>query len=63
MAIRTVVTRGYGSGASIALVTTRGYGVVEAVVSEDFFGAGDDQRKEEDEIIMAVIKGFIKRVA
>ena len=26
------------------------------------FGAGDDQREEEDEIIMAVIKGFIKRV-
>ena len=32
------------------------------VVSEDFFGAGDDQREEEDEIIMVVIKGFIKRV-
>ena len=25
MAIRTVVTRGYGSGASIALVVVRGY--------------------------------------
>ena len=31
MAIGTVVTRGYGSGASIALVVTRGYTIGEAV--------------------------------
>jgi len=31
MAIRNVVTRGYGAGASIAFVTTRGYSVGEAV--------------------------------
>lgn len=30
MAIATIVTRGYGSGASIALVVTRGYSIAGA---------------------------------
>ena len=59
MAVRNVVTRGYGAGASIAFVVTRGYSVGEAVevVIETptggwmFVGVFDDfrRRKIEDE--------------
>jgi hypothetical protein len=34
MAIRTVVTRGYGAGATIGLVTTRGYGTAGEIPPE-----------------------------
>jgi len=38
MAIRNIVTRGYGAGATIAFVTTRGYSIGEAIVVNKIFG-------------------------
>ena len=35
MSISTVVTRGYGSGATIAFVTTRGYDIGAAIIPID----------------------------
>jgi hypothetical protein len=48
MAIRTVVTRGYGAGATIGLVTTRGYGT-----------AGEIPPEPEPEVTTAQPGGFL----
>ena len=48
MAIRNVVTRGYGSGATIPFVVTRGYTIGEVVVSTSApvrFLADDRERR------------------
>ena len=64
MSIRNVVTRGYSAGATIPFVVTRGYTIGEAIeeVVDEFFFGPDDILQDDDTIILAVIKDFIKRV-
>lgn len=70
MAIRSVVTRGYGSGGSIALVVTRGYAAAAAEAPETSTGGWFDemwrrkrQREYEEEHIPEQVKEIIEDVA
>ena len=62
MAIRTVVTRGFGSGAAIGLIVTRGYLKIEEGVHPPGTSSRTMKKMilEEDELLIAVIMAFLQ---
>jgi len=68
MSIRTVVTRGFSNGGSIALVTVRGYAAEAAEAADDgstVYSYGRERQKKElladdDDAVMAVIVAFLQ---
>jgi len=65
MSIRTVVTRGFSNGGSIALVTVRGYAAEAADDGSTVYSYGRERQKKElladdDDAVMAVIVAFLQ---